>query len=456
MPLGVDVRRVTNHCVGNWRISLDNRREGCIIQYMNEIYSRRESYLSRWIVPFLKDASQEHPIVVLTGARQVGKSTLLLNAEPFRDWRYHTLDDYDTLRQAREQPEELWAGATHVVLDEAQKEPNVLLAVKRAVDRAGNRVRFALSGSANLLLMSQVSESLAGRAVYFVLHPMTLGEMGGSSPPDVLSRSLAGDWPEEGEVPDTRLVSGDSVDPTDVLLRGLMPPLLTLESPTAWARWWDGYVRTYLERDLRQFAQIDRLLDFRRVMELLGLRSGQILNQSELGRDASVSQPTVHRYLNLLETTHLFERLPAYITNRTRRLMKSPKAFWCDPGLAVFLSGYYTHQGLRRARELGAFFETLVFLHLRVLVGLLIPPARLYYWRTRGGTEVDFVIEHGRRLLAIEVKRSAHVGYGDTMSLRAFLREYPEASGGLLLYGGREVRRLGERIVAVPWTVVTR
>ena len=422
---------------------------------MNDIYSPPESYLPRWITSSLQSASQDHPIVVLTGARQVGKSTLLLNAEPFRDWRFHTLDDYDTLRQARERPEELWAGVSHVVLDEVQKEPDVLMAVKRAVDRNRNRVRFALSGSANLLLMSQVSESLAGRAVYFVLHPMTLGEMDRSSPPDILAMSLAGDWPEEGAMPDTRLVSELLSDPTEVLLRGLMPPLLTLESPQAWTRWWDGYVRTYLERDLRQFSQIDRLLDFRRVMELLSLRSGQILNQSELGRDASVSQSTVHRYLNLLETTHLFERLPAYTANRTSRLMKSPKAFWSDPGLAVFLSGYYTYEGLCRARELGAYFETLIFQHLRVLCGLLIPPARLYFWRTRGGVEVDFVIEHGRRLLAIEVRKGARVGYGDAASLRVFLGEYPEASGGLLLYGGRVVRRLGERIVAVPWTMVT-
>ncbi len=147
--------------------------------------------------------------------------------------------------------------------------------------------------------------------------------------------------------------------------------------------------------------------------------------------------------------------MPAYKVNRTSRLMKSPKAFWSDPGLAVFLSGYFETESLRRSRELGAHFETLIFHHLRVLIGLMTPPARLYFWRTRRGREVDFVVEHGRHLLAIGVKRATQVGYGDVASLRVFLDEYPEASGGLLLYGGRAIRRLGDKIVALPWTAVT-
>ncbi len=194
-------------------------------------------------------------------------------------------------------------------------------------------------------------------------------------------------------------------------MRGLMPPLLTLTSAQAWVRWWEGYVTTYLERDLRQISQIDSLLDFRRVMELAALRSGQLLNQTEIGRDAQVSQPTVHRYLNILETTHLFERLPAYAASHITRLLKSPKAFWNDPGLAVFLSGYYDHESLIYAREYGAYFETLIFHHLRVLTRLLVPAGRLSFWRQRDGVEVDFVIEHGRRLLAIDVKQTGNPGF---------------------------------------------
>jgi len=293
------------------------------------------SYRERWLTSLLRSAIQDHPIIVLTGARQVGKSTLLLNAEPFRNWRFHTLDDFDTLEQAHSNPESLWAGTNQVVLDEVQKAPELLLAVKKTVDRHPGKYQFVLSGSANLLLMKQVSESLAGRAIYFVLDPMSIGEMHDQPQPEILTRALNCEYPDEG------LVTSEFPDPADAILRGFMPPLLTLDSSQAWTRWWEGYVATYLERDLRQVAQIDALLDFRRVMEFTALRSGQLINQSELARDAGLSQPTTHRYLNLLETTHLFDRLPAYTASRTTRLLKSPKAFFNDPALAVFLSGYY-------------------------------------------------------------------------------------------------------------------
>jgi predicted AAA+ superfamily ATPase len=190
-------------------------------------------------------------------------------------------------------------------------------------------------------------------------------------------------------------------------------------------------------------------------MELLALRIGQLINQSDLGRDARLSQSTVHRYLNLLETTHLFERLPAYTASHTTRLLKAPKAFWTDPGLAVFLAGYYDVESLRASREFGSFFESMIFLHLRTLTSLLTPRARLYFWRTQSGDEVDFVVEHGRRLLAIEVKLTDNPGYRHTEGLRKFLQAHPAASGGLLIHCGAMTRRLDEQIVAVPWTRLT-
>jgi predicted AAA+ superfamily ATPase len=416
---------------------------------MNNFYSQPESYYRRWLTPVLQTAVSDHPIVVLTGARQVGKSTLLQNAAPFRDWRFRTMDDFDALQQARQNPEALWAGANRIVLDEVQKAPELLPAIKRAVDEHPGHYSFALSGSANLLLMRRVSESLAGRAVYFVLLPMTLGEYGQLPPPNLLDNLLNGDFPAEASLPQA------PPDVVPLLLRGMMPALLPLTTPQAWTRWWDGYVATYLERDLRQISRIDTLVDFRQVMALLALRTGNLLNQSEIARDAAVSQPTVHRYLNLLETTHLFTRLPAYTRSHTTRLLKSPKAMWADPGLAIFLSGYYQEEALRGARELGGFFESFIFLHLRMLAELMLPPARLYFWRTRQGAEVDFVLEYGRRLLAIEVKRTRSPRYRDAAGLQAFLSDYPEASGGVLLHSGQEIRRLDEKITAVPWTMIT-
>jgi len=417
---------------------------------MNRFHSGAETdYLARWITPHLQRASHEHRVVVLTGARQVGKSTLLRCAEPFASWRYYTLDDFDVLRQAEHDPKALWAGESNVVLDEVQKAPTLLPAIKRAVDQTRGGVRFMLSGSTNFLLLKQVSESLAGRAVYFVLPPMTLGETQSQSAPTLLADLLAGKLPSE------KKIIAPLPDLIPLLLRGGMPPLLTLSGPEAWVQWWEGYVATYLERDLRQISQIESLPDFHRLMELLALRSGQVLNQSDLARDARLSQSTVHRYLNLLETTHLFQRLPAFVSSHTTRLLKTPKAHWTDAGLAIFLAGYFDVPSLTQARELGNFFESFVIHHLKALAELLTPRARLYYWRTTNGKEVGVVIEQGQRLIACEIKMSDNVAFTDADNLRLFMVEHPKTTAGIIIYRGQEVRRLDEKIVALPLALIT-
>jgi len=218
--------------------------------YTERSYQRPENYVPRWITPLLRQALEDMPVLVLTGARQVGKSTLLLNEQPFLNFRFLSMDDFDVLRQAQEQPEALWAGSDRVILDEVQKAPHLLPAVKRAVDQDPGRVKFVLSGSANLLLMKQVSESLAGRAVYCVLDPLTLGEINQSPPPDLIRNILSRNWPKEGHLdkplPDV-LTDIQRVDAGAARLNTASPGCVV-----------DGYVATYLERDLRRW-QIDAL-----------------------------------------------------------------------------------------------------------------------------------------------------------------------------------------------------
>lgn len=416
---------------------------------MNENDSRLESsYLTRWIEPQLGRAVADHPVVVLTGARQVGKSTLLRSAAPTRSWKYLTLDDLDVLRQAERDPAALWAGADHVVLDEVQRLPRILSAVKLAVDEHPRKMRFVLSGSANLLLMRHVSESLAGRAVYLSLAPMTHGEMRRKSLPEALKAVLQGHLPEEGHVP------GPAEDPVAAVSRGFMPGLLSLPTGECRTRWWEGYAATYLERDLRQLSQVESLSDYRTVMEVLALRTGQLVNQTDVARDSHVSQPTVHRYLNLLETTCLIDRLAAFARNRTKRLIKAPKLHWLDPALAAYLSGLNDEASIRAAREAGSLFENLVHHHLKVCAGLLSPKARLFHWRLLKGTEVDFVLEWGRKVAAVEVKLTSRPRYADCEGLASFLKDHPEAGGGILVHAGRDILRMGEKIVALPWTAV--
>lgn len=415
---------------------------------MNKNHSSQEStYRHRWVEHAFESAVHDFPVVVLTGARQTGKSTFLRHASPVRSWRYLTLDDYDVRRAADKDPRSLWAGADGVVIDEVQHSPALLSAVKMEVDETRGRTRFVLSGSANLLLMRRVSESLAGRAVYFTLFPMTLGEMEERRPPDILERLFRGEFPADATVEDFH-------DPFPAMARGFMPPLISLASPQSVVKWWEGYVATYLERDLRDISRIDSLADFRRVMDALALRNGCLLNQSEVARDVSVSQPTIHRYTNLLETTCLLERLSAFSSNRTKRLMKTPKLYWLDTGLTAYLSGIYDFESMTKSREKGAFFETFVLHHIKALAELMTPKARPHYWRTVTGREVDFVVEWGRNLLAFEVKTTATPRYADVEGLIMFIEEHPETRMGILVYNGPEIRRMGEKIVAVPWTVL--
>jgi predicted AAA+ superfamily ATPase len=415
---------------------------------MNDNHSKPESYYRpRWIAPLLREAAKDHPVLVITGARQVGKSTLLQNENPFSGWRYLSLDDFDVLAQAKKDPFSLWAGVDRIIIDEVQKAPNILDAVKVAVDSFPERYRFILTGSANLLVSSKVSESLAGRAIYFSLNPMTCGEQNGRSAPDWLERIFAGQLFRETDTP------SEMIDPIPLMWKGFMPSLLRYESSASIVRWWEGYVTTYLERDLRQLSQVDSLPDFKRLMTALALRCGQILNQSEVSRDTGISQPTIHRYINLMETTCLIQRLPAFAVNRTKRLIKSPKMMWANPGLVCFLDGCYTVQALQAAMEVGGIFESMVFLHLDSLCQLMLPRPRIYYWRTSTGKEVDFVLEWGRKLLPLEVKLTNQPKYSDAEELKLFMNEYPESVMGLLIHTGDRISQLGEKIFAVPWVL---
>jgi hypothetical protein len=408
-----------------------------------------QKYRHRWLAQRLPDAAAAHPVVVLSGARQTGKSTLLSNERPFDQWTHLTLDDLGVRDLAARDPHSLWSNTDRVVIDEAQKHPDLLLAVKQAVDQDRSGRRFVLSGSAHLLLMSAVSESLAGRAVYFPLLPLGLGEAEQRQPPDWFASLF------RGEPSADRWPTVEPVRSAELMARGFLPPLMTLHSVESIADWWEGYISTYLERDLRQLAQIDALGDFHRVMQMLALRSGQVINQTEICRDAGVSQPTVHRYINLLEASCLFEKLPSFSVNRTKRLTKRPKGFFIDSGLAAHLSGLHGAESVSGAREVGGLFESLVYLHLRILCSLMAPQARISYWRTTKGHEVDFVLEHGRGLVAIEVKMTTHPRSDDASHLRLFLQEYPETTAALVIHGGDEIRPLGDGIVAVPWTVLT-
>ena len=399
--------------------------------------------LPRLLATPLSAALRSSPVVVLTGARQTGKSTLAQEGATGAKRTYLSLDDVGILDRAQHEPNALVRGADRLTLDEVQRSPELLLAVKRAVDEDRAPGRFLLTGSANLALMKQVSESLAGRAVHLTLWPLTRHELGG--------RGSAGVWADLFRLGDRdwsgflRAREAPAADWRDVVRRGGYPtPAYHLRQASARSLWHAGYTQTYLERDLRALSSVASLVDFRRLMRAACLRLGSLVNQTELGRDVGMPQATVHRHLDLLEVSYQLVRLPAFSMNRTSRLIKTPKLYWNDTALALHLAG--------EDEPRGAHLENLVLCDLLAWSTSMPDGPQVMYWRTSSGREVDFVVEWKGRLLPVEVKATTNPRSGDADNLRAFRDEYGRRSrAGLLLHAGKTTSWLADGVLAAPW-----
>jgi uncharacterized protein len=398
----------------------------------------------RWFRHNLQTALRVLPVTVLTGARQTGKTTLTQAIEPTR--AYFTLDDVGVLDQAERNPDSLLA-TRPVILDEVQRAPQILLAVKRAVDTRRRAGDFTLTGSANLLLMKNVADTLAGRAIYLELRsfcPTEWQERKDALLP--LERLFAPDfdwreWPDEpGDWPTW-------------LLRGGFPPALQIDSEADRGLWFAAYVQTYLERDLRQLSAVSSLPDFQRMMMLAAQRTGKLLNQANLARDAALSHPTTHRYLNLLETGCLVTRIRPLVTNPSVALVKAPKLLWTDCGLAAWLAGIKSSADATQRLDAGFWLEQTLFQTLDTWRALDSQRRKLHFWRDRNGHEVDFVLEEAGKLVALEIKAGSQVTTSDVMGIRAFrdtLKRKTSLVRGVVLHGGK-ARPLGADDVALPW-----
>jgi hypothetical protein len=397
-------------------------------------------YLAREITPRLMRATRRLPVVVLSGLRQTGKSTLLRHEEALaRGYAYRTLDDFATLTAARAHPESLLE--TAAILDEVQRCPELLLPLKRSVDEQRKPGRFLLSGSANLALLGRVSETLAGRAAYFTLHPMTRREQRGET----------GRKPFLAEFIDSPGLPTGKADPITEgeVLRGGLPPAC-LGTDESVAEWFRGYVQTYVERDVRHLSAITDLVAFRTLAQLAALRTAQVLVISTLARDAKLNAVTAGRYLDLLEASFLVQRLPPFMKNRSSRLVKSPKLHFTDSGLAAHLAGIASLTPWRDDLLRGALFETYVAQNLSALLEAHLPGAQLSYWHEQGRHEVDFVIEADRKVIGIEVKAATRWSESDLSGLRAFLERTPACAAAVLACNGRESVKLDDRLFAIP------
>jgi predicted AAA+ superfamily ATPase len=399
-------------------------------------------YVPRDLAPVILSALEEMPVVVVTGMRQTGKTTFLQNHPGLRERQYSTLDDFPQLEAARADPDRFVRTGDGLTIDEAQRCPEILTAIKKIVDKGRRPGQFLLSGSANFTLLKGMSESLAGRSVYFELRPFSRRELLRGTPKDsFLERFLRRQQIEKGE-------RFQPIDLEAVLIGGM--PSVCLREVSNRSLWFKGYEQTYLERDVRQISKIDNLIAFRHLLRLTALRTGQLLSPSQLARDAKLTAATTARYLSLFETSFITYRLNAYLRNRASRLIKSPKIYVGDSGLAGHLAGLEGTSPVAGESLIGALFETYVAQNLMSIVEARIPGGHLYFWGVQGRHEVDFVLEVGNKCLALEAKSAPRWADRDLSGLRAFLQATPHCLGAILAYNGTDAVTLGDRLWALP------
>jgi|DEB19_MinimDraft_2_1074335.scaffolds.fasta_scaffold12555_2 predicted AAA+ superfamily ATPase len=407
---------------------------------------------TRHIAPLLADALLDTPVVLVNGARQSGKSTLVKSVlgaggEPRQ---YLTLDDVAVLNAAKSDASGfINALQGPVTLDEVQRAPELFLAIKAAVDRDRRPGRFLLTGSADVLVLPGIADSLAGRMEVLSLWPLSCAEMVDSPVVNRADALFAGDWsalsvpPCEREDLVTRLLAGGFAD------------AVTRTSLRRRDAWFDSYIQAVLQRDVRDLANIEQLTEIPNLLQLLATRSGTLLNFAELSRTAGLAQSTLKRYFALLEMLFLVVRLPSWERNPGKRLVKAPKVFLPDSGLLNHFMATTAEGLLAKPGLPGATVETFVLTELLKHVAFSAQRLSLWHYRTLTHIEVDFVLENRLGQIAgIEVKASATVDGKDFKGLRHLAETEPTIfKQGIVLYAGREVVPFGDKLWAVPMSL---
>jgi len=380
------------------------------------------TYIPRNAESRLQHFASGYPVVVVTGPRQSGKSTLVRHAFP--DHRYVSLEDLDQREFAETDPRGFlnqFSGCA--ILDEAQRCPALYSYLQTRVDERQQPGGFILTGSQQFGLLSGITQSLAGRAALLTLLPMTYGE---------LQRA--------GKI-------GKSLD--KMLFDGAFPPIFDrgLEPHP----WHGNYVRTYLERDVRQLIKVQDLGTFQRFLKLCAGRTGQLLNLSSLANDCGITHNTVKSWVSVLEASYIVHLLPPHHQNFSKRLVKTPKLYFLDTGLATWLLGIQNSEQLATHVQRGALFESWVISELLKARYNAGETSNLYFWRDRSGHEVDLLIDHGTHLSPLEIKSGQTINKDYFKGLEFWKKLAGETAGKAWLVYGGDSRQIRSGVSVLPW-----
>ena len=379
-------------------------------------------YIPRNAESRLQHFASGYPVVVVTGPRQSGKSTLVQHAFP--DHPYVSLEDLDQREFAQSDPRGFLGRFTEgAILDEVQRCPALFSYLQTRVDEMQRPGEFILTGSQQFGLLSGITQSLAGRAALLTLLPLAYSEL---------------------------LSAGKTSRNLDkILFDGAFPPIFDrgLEPHP----WYGNYVRTYLERDVRQLIKVQDLGTFQRFLKLCAGRTGQLLNLSSLANDAGITHNTAKAWISVLEASYIVHLLPPHHRNFNKRLVKTPKLYFLDTGLATWLLGIQNIDQLSTHVQRGALFETWVtseLLKVRYNAGEV---SNLYFWRDRSGHEVDVLIDHGNDLSPLEIKSGQTINRDYFKGLDFWHKLAGETAGqAWLIYGG-EAKQVRSDVTILPW-----
>ena len=386
---------------------------------MNRLYPRSSAEL-------LRRSLRAYPVVVVTGARQAGKSTLLRHELP--QWPMVSLEDIDLREFAQRDPRGfLRRFAAPLVIDEAQRVPELLSYLQTAVDHSGRMGQYVLSGSQHFSLLAGVTQSLAGRASLIDLHPLRLKELadGGDMPGSLDAYLLQGGYPA---------VHARRLDAQ---------------------RYYADYIASYVERDVRSLSAVQDLGNFQRFMRLCAARTGQLLNLSALANDCGISQPTANAWMNLLEASFIVKRIAPYHRNFGKRLVKTPKLYFLDTGLCAWLLGISSERDMQSHYARGALFETWVVteaLKWRAARGQAQP---LYFWRDNIGNEIDLLLEQDGGITLVEIKSGQTFAPDWLRGLGTVQRHMAQPTRNAVLYGG-EISASRTQAEQVAWRDIVR
>ncbi|OGQ83930.1 MAG: GTP-binding protein [Deltaproteobacteria bacterium RIFOXYA12_FULL_58_15] len=415
-------------------------------------------YVHRSITGTLLQLSDNFPVVVVVGARQVGKSTLVNHAFP--NTECVVFDPVTDVDNARRDPELFLRNhSTPLVLDEIQYAPELVSAIKRYVDRDRSPGQFILTGSQQWQVISSMAESLAGRAVFVDLDGFSLAETtnllrGAAQMQPVSDRGWLGTWlgsPEELVAsPPDRLPVGRNL--YELLWRGALPDAQLLTDAVT-PNFLSAYMRTYIERDVRLLAEVSDWQQFGRFVRIVAALTAQEVNHSQLGREIGLTPQTAKRWLGMLMATFQWYEIPAYSGNPIKRVSGKPKGFVADTGVACMAQSVSSPRAVGSHPLFGALFETAVVNEIRKQCALLSPKPNMYHWRSFSKAEVDILLERDGVFFPIEIKGTSRPSRRDTTGISAFRKGHPKLriADGMVIAPTDKVQKISDRDYAVPW-----